>query len=98
MQQLVFQFFVAIHGQDHFTCGTNNASGALDNSTAKCFDLAETPKRRTFGCGPTSTGCHLNLQFAGEIMRENPSEHIQLTTDTRGLDNLESVSLFSGSA
>ena len=30
MQQLVFQLFVAIHGQDQFAGRTNNASGALD--------------------------------------------------------------------
>jgi len=90
MQQLIFQLFVAIHGQDQLSGRTNNTSGALDNSTVKCCDLAETPKRCTFGRGPTSTGRHLNLQFAGEIMCEYSSEHIQLIADTRGYGYVES--------
>ena len=61
MQQLVFQLFVAIHGQDQFAGRTNYASGALDEGPAKCFDFAETPKRCPFGCGSTSTRRHLNL-------------------------------------
>ena len=44
VQQPVFQLFVAIHGQDQFAGRTNNASRALDEGLAKCFDFAETSK------------------------------------------------------
>ena len=57
----LFKLFVAIHGQDRFAGRTNNASGALDEGPAKCFDFAETPKCRPFGRGSTSTRRHLNL-------------------------------------
>jgi hypothetical protein len=34
MQQLILQFFVAIHGQDQFVGGTNIAPGALNKGSA----------------------------------------------------------------
>ena len=61
MQQRVFQLFVAIHRQDEFAGRTNNASCALDEGPAKCFDFAQTTKRRPLGGGSTRMRRQLNL-------------------------------------
>jgi hypothetical protein len=61
MQQLVFQLFVAIHGQDQFAGRANNTSGALNEGAAQCSDFAETPQRCPFGRGGTRTGRHSHL-------------------------------------
>ncbi len=64
MQQLMFKLFVAIHGQDQFAGGGNGASGVFNRCSAKCLDLPEAPKRRTFCCGTPREA------LSGSVVRE----------------------------
>ena len=61
MQQLGFQCFVAIHGQDQFAGRANNTTGALDEGAAQGGDFTDTPQRCKFGRDGACTRSHLHL-------------------------------------
>ncbi len=84
MQQLVLEFFVAMHRQNQLASGSDDASGALNQVPTQRFDFTEAPKCRPIGGRTTLPSDQLHLQFASKIVRQNTGEQIQLIADTRG--------------